>query len=82
MLFNVEKTPSPGDGVDVGPSGVGSSGPEGGVVMEFVGLRCHANLGRYDFWPRVVRFKATISALQVRGGEGARKGGGIWGEEM
>lgn len=37
-----------------------------GTVVEFVGVRCHVNCGAHDYWPRVVRFKATIAALQVR----------------
>lgn len=36
-----------------------------GTVVEFVGVRCHVNCGAHDTWPRVVRFKATIAALQV-----------------
>lgn len=59
LLFNVEKTPTPPDAApDVAAAAAAT-------VVEFVGVRCHVNCGAHDYWPRVVRFKASIAALQV-----------------
>jgi hypothetical protein len=57
----VERTTPP----DASPDHGGPLPPGGGGVLEFVGVRCHASVGRHDFWPRLVRFKANIAALQV-----------------
>lgn len=48
------------------------------TVVEFVGVRCHVNCGAHDYWPRVVRFKASIAALQVSLGQEAGWVG-VWG---
>eukprot|EP00775_Hariotina_reticulata_P008852 gene8853-9031_t len=59
LLFNVEKTAAPADAApDVAAAA-------SATVVEFVGVRCHANCGSHDYWPRVVRFKASIAALQT-----------------
>jgi hypothetical protein len=58
LLFNVEKTPAT---TEAAPDAAAAST----TVVEFVGVRCHANCGSHDYWPRVVRFKASIAALQV-----------------
>jgi hypothetical protein len=59
LLFNVEKTPAPPDAAPDVAAAAAST------VVEFVGVRCHVNCGAHDYWPRVVRFKASIAALQV-----------------
>jgi hypothetical protein len=59
LLFNVEKTPALPDAAPEVAAAAAST------VVEFVGVRCHVNCGAHDYWPRVVRFKASIAALQV-----------------
>jgi hypothetical protein len=59
LLFNVEKTPTLPDAAPEVAAAAAST------VVEFVGVRCHVNCGAHDYWPRVVRFKASIAALQV-----------------
>lgn len=65
LLFNVEKAVTSGDTAVEGDVLAGATAMSG-AMAEFVGVRCHANVGNNDYWPRVVRFKATIAALQVR----------------
>ncbi|KAF8057900.1 BTB/POZ domain-containing protein [Scenedesmus sp. PABB004] len=63
LMFNVEKAPSPADAEPPGPDGAAPAG--GATVVEFVGVRCHVNVGSHDLWPRIVRFRASIAALQA-----------------
>ncbi|WIA35734.1 hypothetical protein OEZ86_004136 [Tetradesmus obliquus] len=61
LLFNVEKTPALPDAAPDGAAAAAAAA----TVVEFVGVRCHVNCGAADYWPRVVRFKASIAALQT-----------------
>jgi hypothetical protein len=59
----VEKTPALPDAAAPDSAAAAAAAS---TVVEFVGVRCHVNCGAHDYWPRVVRFKASIAALQVR----------------
>eukprot|EP00878_Enallax_costatus_P041914 GHUV01048840.1.p1 GENE.GHUV01048840.1~~GHUV01048840.1.p1 ORF type:complete len:111 (+),score=41.27 GHUV01048840.1:561-893(+) len=65
LLFNVEKSPAAADTTQQQQTEGAAAAAAAGTVVEFVGVRCHVNCGAHDYWPHVVRFKASIAALQV-----------------